>query len=103
MNTDPKNINPIRASSHPELTSTDTNQKKKFEVLYGYTQGRSARIFIEANTSAEAEEIADHMADEVELQGVEWQFIWGEIEVLEVNETNELGRPFTPTTKPLTK
>ena len=57
MNTDPKNNNPFRAPSHPEL-GPDTNPSTEYQVKFVLREDYSLVMTVEANSQAEAEEKA---------------------------------------------
>lgn len=60
--TDPENPNPIRALSHPEQMSTDTNPRRPYEVTVHRTDYRYTKIRVEAECEEEAENMAERLA-----------------------------------------
>ena len=62
MKTDPKNSNASRAQSHPELTATDNNPRRLFEVIVSRTDYLYTRVRVEAETESAAEEAAKEAA-----------------------------------------
>jgi len=77
MKTDPKNSNASRAPSHPELTATDNNPRRLFEVNVFREDFFSAKCSVEATSEREAEQKATELAEGGELP--QWDFIVSEV------------------------
>jgi hypothetical protein len=87
MNTDPKNTNPIRALSHPELASPDTNQRKLYEVRVCRTDYLCSHVCVEAISEEEAKRAAEALAEG--LEECEWKFADRDLSALEASRVQE--------------
>ena len=89
MKTDPKNTNASRAPSHPELTATDTNLRRTFEVTVYREDYFSAKCSVEAPSEREAEQKAEELAKGGELP--QWDFIVSEVYHAECTQAKKGG------------
>jgi hypothetical protein len=89
MKTDPKNNNASRAPSHPELTATDNNPRKLYEVTVHSTEYRYLTIRVHAKSEAAAERSAERIAG---LRGDSaWNVADRDLYAYEVNQVEEGG------------